>query len=80
MSLLFVADISFSIFSNIIPCSHRGETPLLYTVLPEKTAAVGGSMMGSDHVYEISGVSISYSICDSICKNQEQSRKPIFSV
>ena len=38
-------------------CSHRGETPLLYTVLPEKTTAVGGAMMGSDHVYEISGVS-----------------------
>ena len=30
---------------------------LLYTVLPEKTAAVGGAMMGSDHVYEISRVS-----------------------
>ena len=37
---------------------YRGETPLLYTVLPEKTAAVGGAMMGSDHVYEISGVSV----------------------
>ena len=39
---------------------HRGETPLLYSVLPEKTAAVGGAMMGSDHVYEISGVSVGY--------------------
>ena len=30
-----------------------GETPALYTVLPEKTAAVGGAMMGSSHVYDI---------------------------
>ena len=59
LSLLFVANIHHLIlaFGNIIPYSHRGETPLLYTVLPEKTAAVGGAMMGSDHVYEISGVS-----------------------
>ena len=35
---------------------------MLYTVLPEKTAAVGGAMMGSDHVYEISGVSVEYVI------------------
>lgn len=33
-----------------------GETPALYEVLPEKTANVGGAMMGSQHVYEI-GVS-----------------------
>ena len=31
----------------------RGETPTLYTVIPEKTAAVGGAMMGSSHVYEL---------------------------
>ncbi len=30
-----------------------GETPALYTVLPEKTAAVGGAMMGSSHVYDL---------------------------
>ncbi len=30
-----------------------GETPSLYTVLPEKTAAVGGALMGSSHVYDI---------------------------
>ncbi|XP_040265840.1 splicing factor 3B subunit 2 [Bufo bufo] len=31
------------------------ETPLLYTVLPEKrTATVGGAIMGSTHIYEIS--------------------------
>ena len=34
-----------------IPCS--GETPALYTVLPEKTASVGGAMMGSSHVYDM---------------------------
>ena len=33
------------------PCS--GETPALYTVLPEKTASVGGAMMGSSHVYDM---------------------------
>ena len=30
---------------------------MLYTILPEKTAAAEGAMMGSDHVYEISAVS-----------------------
>ena len=30
-----------------------GDTPALYEVLPEKSANVGGSMMGSQHVYEI---------------------------
>lgn len=30
-----------------------GETPTLYTVLPEKTSAVGGAMMGSSHVYDL---------------------------
>jgi len=30
---------------------------MLYTILPEKTAATEGAMMGSDHVYEISAVS-----------------------
>ncbi|XP_071832947.1 uncharacterized protein [Apostichopus japonicus] len=30
-----------------------GETPALYTVLPEKKTAVGGAMMGSAHVYDI---------------------------
>ena len=30
-----------------------GETPALYTVLPEKTASVGGAMMGSSHVYDM---------------------------
>ncbi|XP_064408037.1 splicing factor 3B subunit 2 [Latimeria chalumnae] len=32
-----------------------GETPQLFTVLPEKrTATVGGAMMGSTHIYDIS--------------------------
>lgn len=30
-----------------------GDTPALYTVLPEKKTAVGGAMMGSAHVYDI---------------------------
>jgi splicing factor 3B subunit 2 len=30
-----------------------GETPSLFTVLPEKQAAVGGAMMGSSHTYDV---------------------------
>ncbi|XP_067680182.1 splicing factor 3B subunit 2-like [Haliotis asinina] len=33
-----------------------GDTPALYTVLPEKKTAVGGAMMGSAHVYDMTGV------------------------
>lgn len=33
-----------------------GDTPALYTVLPEKKTTVGGAMMGSAHIYDISGV------------------------
>lgn len=36
-----------------LPLSRSGETPALYTVLPEKTASVGGAMMGSSHVYDM---------------------------
>lgn len=37
---------------------HRSETPQLFTVLPEKrTATVGGAMMGSTHIYDMSTVS-----------------------
>jgi hypothetical protein len=36
----------------------RSETPQLFTVLPEKrTATVGGAMMGSTHIYDMSTVS-----------------------
>lgn len=35
----------------------RGDTPALYTVLPEKQSSVGGAMMGSSHVYDITAVS-----------------------
>ena len=35
------------------PYLSSGETPALYTVLPEKTASVGGAMMGSSHVYDM---------------------------
>lgn len=37
----------------IISLLCRGETPTLYTVIPEKTASVGAAMMGSSHVYEL---------------------------
>ena len=33
------------------------EQPSLYTMLQEKKISVGGSMMGSAHVYDIPGVS-----------------------
>lgn len=33
-----------------------GDTPALYTILPEKKTAVGGAMMGSSHIYDISSV------------------------
>ena len=35
-----------------------GDTPALYQVLPEKKASVGGSMMGSAHIYDMSAVSV----------------------
>lgn len=31
-----------------------GDTPALYKILPEKSANVGGSMMGSSKIYDIS--------------------------
>jgi splicing factor 3B subunit 2 len=31
-----------------------GDTPALYTVLPEKTSTVGVAVMGSSHVYDLS--------------------------
>ncbi len=36
-----------------------GDTPALYTILPEKKTAGGGgaAMMGSAHVYDLGGVS-----------------------
>lgn len=33
------------------------QTPALYTILPEKKAGVGGAMMGSSHIYDMTGVS-----------------------
>ena len=33
-----------------------GDTPSLFTVLPEKKTAVGVAMMGSSHIYDVSGV------------------------
>ena len=35
-----------------------GDTPALYTILPEKKQSVGGAMMGSAHVYDMSAVSL----------------------
>lgn len=34
-----------------------GDTPALYTVLPEKKTTVGAAMMGSAHIYDMSAVS-----------------------
>ena len=34
-----------------------GDTPALYTVLPEKRTNIGGAMMGSAHVYDMTAVS-----------------------
>ena len=42
---------------SLIPHYCRGDTPALYTILPEKQASVGGAMMGSSHVYDIAAVS-----------------------
>lgn len=45
---------------GVIPCCDggcSGETPALYTVIPEKTVPVGGAMMGSSHVYDVSTAS-----------------------
>lgn len=43
-------------FNPTVLC--RSETPQLFTVLPEKrTATVGGAMMGSTHIYDMSTVS-----------------------
>ena len=41
-----------------------GDTPALYTVLPEKKTTGGGGaqMMGSAHVYDMSGVCIFFHI------------------
>ncbi|XP_052106749.1 splicing factor 3B subunit 2-like [Mytilus californianus] len=33
-----------------------GETPALYTILPEKKQQVGAAMMGSSHIYDMTGV------------------------
>ncbi len=38
------------------------ETPALFTVLAEKKANVGASMMGSAHVYDMNVVSLSWKI------------------
>lgn len=36
-----------------------GDTPALYTVLPEKKTNVGGAMMGSAHIYDIAAAAVS---------------------
>ena len=37
---------------------------MLYQVLPEKSSAVGGAMMGSSHVYDMAAVS---EHCTCVC-------------
>lgn len=45
----------FVFFSTV----SRGETPALYTVLPEKRVErVGGAMMGSTHIYDLAAATI----------------------
>lgn len=39
-----------------------GDTPALYQVIPEKKTTVGGAMMGSAHIYDVSSVSGGYII------------------
>lgn len=50
-----VGGVSSFMLRSILCCLHlfSGETPALYTVLPEKTASVSGAMMGSSHVYDM---------------------------
>ena len=38
-------------------CIEGGDTPALYQVLPAKNSSVGGAMMGSAHVYDMTAVS-----------------------
>lgn len=35
-----------------------GDTPALYTILPEKKTNVGTNMMGSAHIYDMTAVSM----------------------
>ena len=39
-----------------------GETPALYTILPEKKQQVGQAMMGSSHIYDMTAVSYTLSV------------------
>ena len=45
-----------TLYRTSLPISFSGETPALYTVLPEKSANVGSAMMGSSHIYDLSAV------------------------
>ena len=49
--------------SSVLLCSV--EAPSLYTVLPEKSSAVGSAMMGSSHVYDMAAVRTSSSNTNS---------------
>lgn len=54
--LSFFSSFLWGFNPNTVLC--RSETPQLFTVLPEKrTATVGGAMMGSTHIYDMSTVS-----------------------
>lgn len=39
--------------THVTNASCRGETPALYTVIPEKPTSVGGAMMGSSYTYDV---------------------------
>ena len=46
-----------AIVNKLLLWCCSGDTPVLYQVLPEKSSAVGGAMMGSSHVYDMAAVS-----------------------
>ena len=46
-----------------------GDTPALYQVLKEKTANVGGAMMGSAHVYDLQVRVVCRNLCECILRS-----------
>ncbi len=48
---------------SFVRAPFSGEAQSLYTVLPEKSAAVGAAMMGSSHVYDMASVSVQALYC-----------------
>ena len=56
-----------------------GDTPALYTILPEKKTAVGAAMMGSAHVYDLSAVRLTaYLIASRIVNIIKSTQSTLF--